>query len=113
MPRNADLLPDWFVGGAGKRRLLEALTNGTAPLWHEGPPWSGRDLARAAALSEKHAVTRHLEILELAHLLRQAPGGWELVSSPLLAPLSDYLKALRSLPADSLPRARGGSSSLT
>lgn len=107
MPRQADLLPDWFVGGAGKRRLLRALTDEHSPLWESGPPWSENELAAQAELTRKNAVGRHLRVLESAGVLRAVGRGWEPTQSPLLGPLGRYLDALDSLPADPLPPSRG------
>lgn len=107
MPREADLLPDWFVGGAGKRRLLRALTDEGSQLWQSGPPWSQNELAEQAELTRKNAVGRHLRVLESAGVLRAVASGWEPTDSPLFGPLGQYLDALDSLPADPLPPSRG------
>lgn len=111
MPREADLLPDWFVGGAGKRRLLRGLVlqdPAIAP-WNESPPWSKRQLALAAGVHEKHTVFRHVQVLVAAGLLREVPGGFRLNRrSPLLIPLRDLVLALDRLPAQRLPESRGG-----
>src|SRR3954469_4959698 len=97
MTREADLLPDWFVGGAGKRRLLAALVrrDPTAPPWNQPPPWSKTTLAQAAGLHEKHTVFRHVAILRDAGLLVEDAGGFRLNErSPLLPALQRYLAAL-------------------
>lgn len=107
MTRERDLLPDWFVGGAGKRRLLMALTDETSPLRSLAPPWSGSELARAAALHEKHTVKRHLEVLQVASLLTRTSEGWTLLDSPLVDPLASYLQAVDMLPPRPLPPSRG------
>jgi hypothetical protein len=67
MPRKPDLLPDWFVGGAGKRKLLGALARGEAD--GKQPPWDKQTLAKAAGLHEKHTVFRHVQILVEADVL--------------------------------------------
>lgn len=108
MPRNADLLPDWFVGGAGKRRLLTALTNTDSPLWEQGPPWTDIELASGSGLSKKNAIGRHLQVLERAELLLAVPGGWERSDNALWAVIESYLDALKALPETSLPPSRGG-----
>lgn len=110
MPREADLLPDWFVGGAGKRRLIRGLVlqdPAIAP-WDEAPPWSKKQLAKAAGLHEKHTVFRHVHVLVEAGLLREVPGGFRLnPRSPLLGPLRDFVLALDRLPARRLRESRG------
>jgi hypothetical protein len=108
MPREADLLPDWFVGGAGKRRLLRALTDASSPLWQEGPPWTDVQLAGQAELTTKNAVGRHLRVLEAAGLLQMVAGGWQRTTAPLWADLKLYLDALDGLPSTALPTSRGG-----
>jgi len=107
MPREADLLPDWFVGGAGKRRLLRALTDPNSPLRKTAPPWSDVQLAEHAQLTKKNAVGRHLQVLERAGLLQEVAGGWELAAAPLWAALGPYLDALDALPSHALPPSRG------
>ena len=108
MPRAPDLLPDWFVGGRGKRTLLAALVDPSHDLWSSGPPWSRRALAGAAGLHEKHAVDRHIAVLESAGVLTRDPDGWALVAtSPLVPALRAYLAALDALPATRLPPSRG------
>lgn len=114
MPREVDLLPDWFLGGAGKRRLLQALVDEHHPLWRVGPPWSARQLADAAELHEKNTVQRHLRVLKEAGLLaRDSLGRWTVEhDSELLAPLRSYLQAVNRLPPRSLPPSRGGASTV-
>lgn len=71
MSRSSDSLADWFVGGAGKRKLLAALM--AAP---PGRRFTQKELADAADLHDKGSVVRHLAVLERAGLLaRDAPGG--------------------------------------
>jgi hypothetical protein len=104
MPREADLLPDWFVGGAGKRRLLRALTTGHLI----NPPWTQVTLARAADLHEKHTVHRHLEVLQLAGLLVLDGGAYRLdPTSPLITPIAVLSRQLDTLPPHALPLSRG------
>lgn len=107
MPRDPDLLPDWFLGGAGKRRLLTALFREPTA----AHSWSLTELATAASLTRHNAVNRHLAVLELAGVLAHSPSGrWAVVdSSDLIPPLRAYLEAIDHLPPEALPRARGGS----
>ena len=110
MSREVDLLPDWFVGGAGKRRLLRGLVleDSSIPPWDEPPPWTKKQLAKAAGLHEKQSVFRHIEVLVAAGLLRQVDGGFRLNRrSRLVGPLRDLVQALDLLPAQALPRSRG------
>jgi hypothetical protein len=109
--READLLPDWFVGGAGKRRLLAALLleDPTRPPWNESPPWSKAQLAEAAGLHEKHSVWRHVAVLVEARLLLEDDGLYRLNRrSPLREPLRNLIEVLDRVPARQLPRSRGG-----
>jgi hypothetical protein len=110
MSREPDLLPDWFLGGAGKRRLLRGLLledRSVAP-WDTSPPWSKQALARAAELHEKHTVTRHLQVLVEAGVLMETGGGLALNrQSPLLDPLRRLIVALDTLPVSPLPVSRG------
>jgi hypothetical protein len=106
MPRKPDLLPDWFVGGAGKRKLLRALIHGEAA--GKPPPWDQKTLARAAGVHEKHTVFRHLEVLVEAKVLIQDTAGYKVnQKSPLLAPLGALIEQLDQLPASELPPSRG------
>lgn len=107
MPREADLLPDWFLGGAGKRRLLTAL------LVHSGPdPRTEAELARAAGLHPKNTVRRHLAVLAQAGLVHKESNGFSLDDKhPLVRPLRHLLKSLENeLPKDSIVPSRGGNS---
>lgn len=109
--RQADLLPDWFVGGAGKRRLLAALLleDPTRAPWNQRPPWTKSQLAAAAGLHEKHSVWRHIEILVEARLLLERDGRYRLNRrSPLRKPLLELIRVLDRVPARQLPRSRGG-----
>lgn len=109
--READLLPDWFVGGAGKRRLLSALLREDAsrPPWDQPPPWTQAQLAAAAGLHEKHTVWRHVAVLVEAKILLEHGGRYRLNKrSPLRRPLLDLMLALDRLPSRPLPPARGG-----
>ena len=110
MPREPDLLPDWFMGGAGKRRLIRALVledESIAP-WDTPPPWSSGAMAKAAGVHPKNAVGRHVEVLIQAGLLREDGDGYRLNSkSPLLGPLRELVRALDRLPPKELPRSRG------
>ena len=106
MPRQPDLLPDWFVGGAGKRKLLAALARAEAD--GKPPPWDKTTLARAAGLHEKHTVFRHLEVLVLAGVLLADPQGYRPNdNSALLDALGSLLDQLEQLPAHTLPPSRG------
>ncbi len=106
MPRKPDLLPDWFVGGAGKRKLLRALVQGEAA--GTPPPWDQKTLARAAGVHEKHTVFRHLEILVEAKVLIHSPTGYKVnQKSPLLGPLAALIEQLDQLPTSELPPSRG------
>jgi|ERR1700733_6153112 hypothetical protein len=111
MARAADSLADWFIGGAGKRRLLSALT-GASP----GDRFTQKELATVAALHEKSSVIRHLQVLERSGiLLRDGPRGAYVVQEwPHRKALSRWLLALEvaehidpawALP---LPPSRGG-----
>jgi hypothetical protein len=109
--RQADVLPDWFVGGAGKRRLLSALLREDSgrPPWDEPPPWTQAQLAAAAGLHEKHTVWRHVAVLVEAELLLEDRGRYRLnTRSPLREPLLGFIVALDGLPPRALPPARGG-----
>jgi hypothetical protein len=109
--REPDLLPDWFVGGAGKRRLLSALLreDPNRPPWDEPPPWTQAQLAVAAELHEKHTVWRHVAVLVEARILLEEKGRYRLNRrSPLRRPLLDFIVALDELPHRALPPARGG-----
>ncbi|MBN1609263.1 MAG: helix-turn-helix transcriptional regulator [Polyangiaceae bacterium] len=105
MPRSLDRLPDWFLGGAGKRRLLEAVVTGGSRTW------TSQQLAAAARLGPKNSASRHVAVLVQAGLLTEVAGGYELEQAhPLRAPLAELLKVLRQrIPASSLPPSRGGS----
>jgi len=115
MPREPDSLPDWFLGGAGKRRLLRALVDERRRglPWTEPQPWSRSVLARAADLHQKNAVRRHLDVLVLAELLVVAGGGYRLnTASPLIGPLRALLEAVDALPEEALPPSRGGTAAV-
>jgi hypothetical protein len=105
MPRQPDLLPDWFVGGAGKRRLMRAVLDA-------GPDrrWTEQELADAAELGRKNSAPRHVAVLVQARILRERNRRYRLnPRSPLLGPLDRYLTALEEgIPADPLPPSRGG-----
>jgi hypothetical protein len=106
MPRNPDLLPDWFVGGAGKRKLLGALLRGEAD--GKSQPWDKRTLARAAGLHEKHTVFRHLDVLVEADLLIERSDGYRVnAESGLIAPLRALLEQLDRMEPRTLPPSRG------
>lgn len=106
MSRKPDLLPDWFVGGAGKRKLLRALVSGTPN--GESPPWGKKTLAKAAGLHEKHTVFRHLDVLVEAKVLIFDANGYRLnTESALIKPLEAFLDELERLPARKLPPSRG------
>jgi hypothetical protein len=108
MPRKPDSLPDWFVGGAGKRRLFRALVDPAAA--SEQPPWSKAALARVAKVNEKHTVFRHVEVLVQAELLVEGSDGYRVnESSPLLEPIRAMMKGLDRLGLDPLPTSRGKS----
>jgi DNA-binding IclR family transcriptional regulator len=71
MTRGLDSLADWFVGGAGKRRLLAALTAASP-----GDRFTQKELADTAQLHKKGSVVRHLQVLEHAGVLqRDGPRG--------------------------------------
>jgi hypothetical protein len=109
--RRADLLPDWFLGGGGKRRLISALLKEDAdqPPWDEPPPWTQAQLATAAGLHEKHTVWRHVAVLVEAGVLAEEDGRYRLnYESPLREPLLTLVIALEGLPARTIPSARGG-----
>ena len=107
MSREPDLLPDWFVGGAGKRRLLHALAHPDA--WvDEPPPWSKKALARLASLNDKQAVNRHIAVLSLAKLLVRDGAGYRLnEDSPLLPPIRELTDALQAIAPRKLPESQG------
>lgn len=110
MPREPDLLPDWFVGGAGKRRLLASLVrqDQSRPPWNRPQPWNKAVLAEAAELHEKHTVFRHLQVLALAGVLVEERRGYRLdQGSPLIVPLLDLLAELDQLQPLQLPASRG------
>jgi hypothetical protein len=104
VPREPDRLPDWFLGGAGKRRLLAAVLRG-------GPDraWTEQELAVAAGLTPKNTIRRHIAVLAQAGVLRGAPGDYHVdFSSALVRALRPMLDELERLPDDPLPRSRGG-----
>jgi len=107
MPREPDSLRDWFLGGAGKRRLLYALAH--SETWgDEPPPWSKKALARLAGLQEKNAVGRHIEILSRAGLIVREHGAYRVdETSALLAPIRELTDELDRLSPRSLPPSRG------
>lgn len=106
MSRKPDSLPDWFVGGAGKRRLFRALVDPQAAV--EKPPWSKAALARVAEVNVKHTVFRHIEVLVQAELLIEGPDGYRVNKrSPLLKPMREMMRGLDQLSAESLPPSRG------
>ena len=106
MPRAPDLLPDWFVGGQGKRKLLEAVVSGVAA--GTAQPWDKRTLALAAGVHEKHTVFRHVEVLVVAGVLIGAAGGYRLnEASALVEPLETLLAELDRLAPLPLPPSRG------
>jgi hypothetical protein len=106
MPRKPDLLPDWFVGGAGKRKLLGALVRGEAD--GKPPPWDKKTLAKAAGLHEKHTVFRHLDVLVEANVLVEGTGGYRInEESQLVEPIRALLAQLDQLPPRPLPPSRG------
>jgi hypothetical protein len=108
MSRKPDSLPDWFVGGAGKRRLFRALVDPGAV--SEQPPWSKAALARVAKVNEKHTVFRHVEVLVLAGLLIDGSDGYRVNErSPLLEPIRAMMNGLDRLNPDPLPKSRGKS----
>jgi hypothetical protein len=71
--REPDLLPDWFVGGAGKRRLLTALLAALKKMTRE---------------EERHQLARQLHITgnvaRRKHAWLQAALGFFAVASALL-----------------------------
>jgi hypothetical protein len=106
MSRKPDLLPDWFVGGAGKRKLLAALVAGKAD--GKLPPWDKKTLAKAAGVHEKHTVFRHIEVLIVAGVLVEDNGGYRLnAASSLVQPLDALLAELDRLAPVPLPPSRG------
>jgi hypothetical protein len=106
MPRKPDVLPDWFVGGRGKRLLLRALVD--REVSGEPPPWSQTVLAGAAGVHKKHTVFRHLEVLVLAELLIEDSGSYRVnEDSALLAPIGMLISALDALDPRELPPSRG------
>jgi hypothetical protein len=104
MPREPDLLPDWFVGGAGKRKLLRALVRGEAG----PPPLTKKALAAAAELHPKHTVFRHLEVLVTAELLIESADGYRVNdNSALIPPIRALIEQLDLLEPRPLPPSRG------
>jgi len=107
MPRKPDALPDWFVGGRGKRQLFRAVVDRRAG--GEPSPWSKAMLAKAAGLHKKHTVFRHLEVLVLAGVLIEDPGGYRVnEDSALLKPIGELIDELDRLGPQELPQSRGG-----
>ncbi len=108
MPRPIDAVPDWFLGGAGKRQLLYALAHPES--WGaDAPPWSKKAIARLAGLQDKKAVERHIEALTRAGVILGGDGGYKLnEKSSLLPPLRVLTDELAKLVPERLPRARGG-----
>jgi hypothetical protein len=108
MPRKPDLLPDWFVGGAGKRKLLGALVRGEAD--GKPPPWDKKTLAKAAGLHEKHTVFRHLDVLVEADVLIEDAGSYTVnEKSGLIEPIRMLVERLDLLEPRALPPSRGRS----
>jgi hypothetical protein len=106
MPRKPDVLPDWFVGGRGKRQLFRAVVDREAD--GEPPPWTKAKLAKAAGLHKKHTVFRHLEVLVLANVLIEDPTGYRVnEASALLKPIGELIDELDRLEALPLPASRG------
>jgi len=106
MPRKPDVLPDWFVGGAGKRKLFRALVG--AELVSKPAPWSKAALAEIAGLHEKHTVFRHVEVLVLAGLFIEDSGRYRVnEDSALLKPIREMMKELDRLDPQPLPPSRG------
>jgi hypothetical protein len=106
MPRKPDALPDWFVGGRGKRQLFRAVVDREAD--GEPQPWSKAKLAKAAGLHGKHTIFRHLEVLVLAEVLIEGSDGYRVnEQSPLLKPLAELIDELDRLGVLSLPASRG------
>lgn len=65
-------------------------------------------LARAAGLHEKHTVSRHLDVLVLAGILREDAGGYRLNPvSTLIDPLRALTQELERLEPRPLPLSRG------
>lgn len=106
MPRKPDVLPDWFVGGRGKRLLFRALADGEVA--GKVPPWSKAVLAGAAGVHKKHTVFRHLQVLVLAGLLIEESDGFRVnEDSTLIGPIRDFVDALDALEPRELPPSRG------
>ena len=105
MARSPDSLPDWFVGGAGKRRLMYAVIKAGSKR-----TWTEKELAEAAELHEKNSLRRHVAVLLQARLLRGGPGAYRLnARSPLVGPLDSFLTFLEDrVPRQPLPPSRGG-----
>lgn len=111
MTRASDSLADWFVGGAGKRRLLAALAEASP-----GDRFTQKELAEVAALHQKGSVVRHLQVLERAGVLQRerAGGAYTVRAWPQRDALSRWLAELEAAEQassawkDPLPPARGG-----
>lgn len=105
MARSKDFLPDWFVGGAGKRRVLDELLRGNLDR-----SWTQYELAKECGLHPKRSVERHVAVLVQSGLLL-TEGHRVKVNRvhPMVRPLVQLLQALDSqLPNDPLPPSRGG-----
>jgi len=98
-----DRLPDWLLGGRGKRRMLEALVAEPERVWGRS------DLMRAAGLDPHDSQSRHVRVLLAAGLLEQDGRKLRLVAGhPLVEPLRAWLAVLGDPAFDvELPPSRG------
>jgi len=112
MTRDADTLADWFIGGPGKRPLLEVLVGSPGDRFY-----TQAELAELVGLHPNGSVSRHLEVLQQAGLVARAGsrGPYRLeLASPLIGPLRNFLETLAVLAATDprwqrpLPPGRGG-----
>jgi hypothetical protein len=95
MPPYRQRLPDWLLGGRGKRRLLETVLLSEQP----GPGWTRTQLARAIGQHPKARIDRYVGPLLQVGLLVEDAGRYRLVAdSGLAQPLRDLLELLRKVP---------------
>jgi hypothetical protein len=88
-------LPDWLLGGRGKRRLLEALLLSEQP----AAGWTRTQLARASGQHAKARMDLYVGPLLRVGLLVEDAGRYRLAPDSALAqPLRDLLALLHELP---------------
>jgi hypothetical protein len=103
-PPSADVVPDWFLGGDRKRRLLTALAVSS-----ERENWTARELATearcgTATVYEVLRVLKHVEVVQpLSGARYRFAGETELGSA-----VREMLVALASFETTTTPRPPRG-----